>query len=71
MFKVIGGACGGLLEVAEETMKRSYMGYAKIKIKGFESGFMNPIIEILCEGVKVCLGAFSIRGSQLENLREE
>ena len=61
VFKVIGEACGGLLEVAEETMKRSFMGYVKIKIKGFESGLMNPVIEILC-GIKVYLGAFSIRG---------
>ena len=38
------------------------MGYAKIKVKGFESGLMNPVIEILCEGEKVCLGAFLIRG---------
>ena len=62
MFKVIGEACGGLLEVAKETMKRSYMGYAKIKIKGFESGLMNPMIEILYEGVKVYLGVFSLSG---------
>ena len=62
MFKIIGEACGGLLEVAEETMNKLYMGYAKIKTKGFETGLMNPIIEILCEGEKVCLGAFSIKG---------
>ena len=62
VFKVIGEACGGLLEVAEETLKKSYLGFAKIKIKGFESGLMNPIIEILCQGEKVCLGAFSISG---------
>ena len=62
MFRVIGEACGGLLEVAEETMKKSYLGYEKIRIKGFEAGWMNPVIEILCEGEKVSLGAFSIRG---------
>ena len=62
VFKVIGEACGGLLEVAKETMKKSYLGYAKIKIKGFESGLMNPVIEILCQGEKVCLGAFSVSG---------
>ena len=62
VFKVIGEVCGGFLEVAEETMKRLFMGFAKIKIKGFEYGLMNPVIEILCEGIKVCLGAFSISG---------
>ena len=34
----------------------------KLKLKGFENGFMNPVIEILCEGEQVCLGAFAIRG---------
>ena len=62
VFKVIGEACGGLLEIAEETKEKSFLGYAKIKVKGFESGLMNPVIVILCEGEKVCLGAFSIRG---------
>ena len=62
VFKVIGEACGGLLEVAQETLNKLFMGYAKIKIKGFASGLMNPVIEILCEGEKVCLGAFTVRG---------
>ena len=61
VFKVIGEACGGFLEVAEQTKNKSYLGYAKLKVKGFENGMMNPVIEILCEGEKVCLGAFSIR----------
>ena len=62
VFKVIGEACGGFLEVAEETKNKSYLGYAMIKVKGFENCLMNPVIEIMCEGDKVCLGAFSIRG---------
>ena len=62
VFKVIGEACGGFLEIAEEIKNKSFLGYAKIKVKGFESGLMNPVIKILCEGEKVCLGAFSIRG---------
>ena len=61
VFKVIGEAYGGFLEVAEETKNKTYLGYAKIKVKGFESGLINPVIEILCEGEKFCLGAFSIR----------
>ena len=62
VFKIIGEACGDLLEVADETKNKSYLGYAKIKVKGFESGLMNPVIKILCEGEKLCLGAFPIRG---------
>ena len=64
VFKVIGEACGGFLEVAEQTKNKSYLGYAKIKVEGFENGMMNPVIEILCEGEQVCLGAFSISGQQ-------
>ena len=62
VFKVIGEACGGFLEVAEETKNKSRLDYAKIKIKGFENGLMNLVIEILCEGEKVCLEVFLIRG---------
>ena len=64
VFKVIGDACGGFLEIAEETNNKTFLGYAKIKVKGFENGFMNPVIEILCEGEQVCLGAFAIRGEE-------
>ena len=62
VFKVIGEACGGFLGIAEETEKKTFLGYAKIKVKGFENGFMNPVIEIMCEGEQVCMGAFAIRG---------
>ena len=62
VFRVIGEAYGGFLEVAEETKDKIFLGYAKIKVKGFVSGLMNPVIEIPCEGDKVCLGVFSIRG---------
>ena len=62
VFRVIGEACVGFLEVAEEMKDKTFLGYAKIKVKGFENGLMNLVIEIPCEGDKVCLGAFSIRG---------
>ena len=62
VFTEIGEACGGLLEVAEETMNKTFLGYAKMKVKGFVTGLMNPIVEIICEGEKVCLGAFAVRG---------
>ena len=64
VFKVIGEACGGLLEVLGETLQKLYLGYVKLKIKGFETCMMNAVIEILCEGEKVYLGAFSIRGPE-------
>ena len=47
VFKIIGEACRGFLEVAEETKNKSYLGYAKIKVKGFESGLMNLVIKIV------------------------
>ena len=47
VFKIIREACGGLLEVAEETKNKSYLGYEKLKVKGFESGLMNSMIEIV------------------------
>ena len=55
-FKAIGKTCGGLLEVAEETRNKTFLGYAKMKVKGFKSGLMNLIVEVNCEGEKVCLG---------------
>ena len=63
VFKVIGEACGGLLEIAEDTKNKSFLGYAKIKVKGHVSGLMNPVIETWCQGEKVCLGAFSLKGA--------
>ena len=62
VFEAIREACGGLLEIAKETVNKTYLGFAKIKVKGFHSGLMNPIVEIMCEGEKVCLGAFAIIG---------
>ena len=62
VFKVIGEACGNFLEVAEETKNKSHMGFAKIKVKGFESRLMNPVIEMSCEGLRVYLVVFFIKG---------
>ena len=60
VFKIIGTSLGGLLEVATETRNRTFLRYAKIKVGGLEGGFMDPILEILCQGLKVCLALFSI-----------
>ena len=64
IFKVTRDACGVLLEVVEETMNKSFLGYAKLKVKGFGSGLMSLVIKILCEVENICLGAFSIRGPE-------
>ena len=64
VFAAIGEACGCLMELAEETVNKKYLGYAKMKVKGFDSGLMNPIVEIIWEGEKVCLDAFALRGPQ-------
>ena len=46
--------------MALETRRLNFLRYAKIKVVGLEGGFMDPILEILCQGFKVCLGMFSI-----------
>lgn len=62
-FKKIGDACGGLLEVAPETMNQSFLLYAKLKVKGFSSGFVYPIAEIPCEDEVIHVGLFSLGAS--------
>ena len=64
MFKITGEAYGGLLEVAEETKDKSHLSYAKLKVKGFDSGLMHPVIELPCEGERLCLGVFLITGPE-------
>ena len=48
------------MEVASETRNFNFLRYAKIKVRGLEGGFMDPILKILCQGLKVCLGIFPI-----------
>ncbi|EXC34342.1 hypothetical protein L484_006697 [Morus notabilis] len=45
-----GDACGGLLEVAKETLDQSFLKFAKIKIRGFREGLMPPVLEVPCQG---------------------
>ena len=49
VFKIIGEVCGGLLEVAEETLNKSFLRFAKLKVKGPANGLMNPLMELPCE----------------------
>ena len=60
VFKTIGNSLGGLLDIAPETRSFSFLKFAKIKVGGLEGGFMDPILEILCQGLKVSLGLFAI-----------
>ena len=60
VFKIIGKSLGGLLEVAPETRTLNFLKYAMIKVGGLEGGLMDPILEILCQGLRVSLGIFSI-----------
>ena len=62
--KVIGKSLGGLLEVAPKTRSLKFLKYAKIKVGGLEGGFMDPILEIFCQGLRVSLGIFSISSSK-------
>ena len=60
VFKIIGKSLGGLLDVAPETTSLSFLKFAKIKVGGLEDGFVDPILEILCQGLRVSLGIFAI-----------
>ena len=60
IFKMIGEACGGLLEVASETNNISFLKYAKLKVKGFSSGFLHPIVEVPCGKEIIHVGLFSL-----------
>ena len=60
VFKIIGKALGGLLDVAPETRTFRFLKFAKIKVRGLEGGFMDPVMEILCQGLHVSLGIFDI-----------
>ena len=64
-FKIIGEACGGLLEVTKETFDQSFLMYAKIKVKGHKSGFLYPIMEIPCEDEIIHAGLFSLGANDI------
>ena len=40
VFKIIGKALGGLVEVTLETRKLNFLRYAKTKVEGLEGGFI-------------------------------
>ena len=46
--------------MAPETRTFKFLKYANLKVGGLEGGFMDPILEILCQGLRVSLGIFPI-----------
>ena len=68
VFTTIGNSLGGLLDVAPETRKFSFLKFAKIKIRGLEGGFMDLIMEILCQGLRVSLGIFAISNPRKQSV---
>ena len=67
-FKLIGEACGGLLEVARETSEQTFLMYAKLKVKGHMSGFLDPIVGIPCEDEIVHVGLFSLSPNKIHEI---
>ena len=59
-FKKIGEACGGLLEVALETVNQSFLRFVKLKVKGFYNGFLHPIAKIQNDKETIHVGLFSL-----------
>ena len=60
VFKIIGDFCGGLLEIAEETLNKTFLRFAKLKVKGAANGFMHPLMEVPCEGITIHVSIFSL-----------
>ena len=46
--------------MASETRKLNFLRYAKIKVRGLEGAFMDPIMAVLCQGLRVYVGIFPI-----------
>ena len=60
VFKTIGKSLGGLLDVVPETRTFRFLKFARIKVEGLEGGFMDLIMEILCQDLRVSIGIFAI-----------
>ena len=45
-LKVIGAKLGGILEIVKETMDRSFLTYAKIRVPGFTNRFLPSVLEM-------------------------
>ena len=59
-IKVIGAKLGGVIEIAKETLDRSFLTYAKIRVSGFYNGFLPSILELPRGSDSVMLGIFPL-----------
>ena len=48
------------MEAAKETVECGFLSYAKIKVKGFSSGFMDLILELSVGNERIRLGYFNL-----------
>ena len=66
VFKVIGSKCGGLLDIAKDTVHLNCLTHATIKLKGKEGGLIQESLDIYCWGKRA-----RIRFFNLNNLKSE
>lgn len=46
VFKVIGGLCGGLIDVDKSTIELKFISHARLQLKGEENGFIRSSINL-------------------------
>lgn len=59
-FKVLGRMCGGLLDVDITTAEKTLLVHARLKLKGFEGGFIPENLSVLCWGKETKLKFFAL-----------
>ena len=59
-LKVIGAKLGGLVDIAKETLDRSFLTFAKIRVSGFSNGFLPSVLEMPWGSHFVMLGIFPL-----------
>ena len=59
-LKVIGAKLGGLVDIAKETLDRSFLTFAKIRVSGFNNGFLPSVLEMPWGSHYVMLGIFPL-----------
>ncbi|KAK9131569.1 hypothetical protein Sjap_012056 [Stephania japonica] len=68
-FESIGNLCGGLMEVAPETTDLSFLCVAKLKLKGWNDGFISENLSINVHGRLIQVRLF--RTSESKNISWE
>ena len=64
-LKVIGAKLGGMLEIDKETLDRSFLTYAKIRVSGFKDGFLPSVLEMPWGSHFVMLGIFPLNDKRV------